>query len=273
MREAKDGAIFLNMSVPGYITQNLNIHDNQIINGALGIFVGVDPGATACRNIKIHHNSIQLTGATAFGYTLGFGIGFELPVGDSHTLEVCDNTIIGTGKTGDQYGITLQSNVLNSIQSTAKVFGNTMKDLEVGLASFRVSANSVEYIAHRVWGIQTRIADNKFVSCGTAVSAPKNAVNNLAFVDPSNVFYDCTVTNIETTVTSNSTVVIGQVIGFDSSGNAQAQLKLTAIPTTLQYYRGDTMVNPQPSASGFMGEVCVTSGTPGTWKTYGAISA
>jgi hypothetical protein len=37
--------------------------------------------------------------------------------------------------------------------------------------------------------------------------------------------------------------------------------------------RGDLYYYTDPSASGFVGEVCTAAGTPGTWKTFGAISA
>ena len=47
----------------------------------------------------------------------------------------------------------------------------------------------------------------------------------------------------------------------------------TAIPTTETWVRGDVIYNQTPSASDFVGWVCVASGTPGTWKTFGAISA
>jgi hypothetical protein len=46
-----------------------------------------------------------------------------------------------------------------------------------------------------------------------------------------------------------------------------------AAPTTGAHARGDIVYNQEPSASGFVGWVCVTGGTPGTWKTFGAISA
>lgn len=36
---------------------------------------------------------------------------------------------------------------------------------------------------------------------------------------------------------------------------------------------GDIVLNTSPSASGMVGWVCVTDGTPGTWRTFGAISA
>lgn len=47
----------------------------------------------------------------------------------------------------------------------------------------------------------------------------------------------------------------------------------TAIPTTGTYNRGDIVLYTAPSAGGYIGAVCVTAGTPGTWKEFGAILA
>lgn len=47
----------------------------------------------------------------------------------------------------------------------------------------------------------------------------------------------------------------------------------TAAPTTGSWGRGEKRYNTQPSAGGFVGWVCVTAGTPGTWKGFGAIEA
>ena len=47
----------------------------------------------------------------------------------------------------------------------------------------------------------------------------------------------------------------------------------TAAPTTGTYAIGDQLINTAPAASGNIGWVCTTAGTPGTWKTFGAISA
>lgn len=48
---------------------------------------------------------------------------------------------------------------------------------------------------------------------------------------------------------------------------------LAAAPTTGTWARGDVVYNLSPSASGFIGWSCTTAGTPGTWKTFGVISA
>lgn len=47
----------------------------------------------------------------------------------------------------------------------------------------------------------------------------------------------------------------------------------TAAPTTGTWSRGDIIYNVAPSAGGFIGWVCTAAGAPGTWKTFGAISA
>jgi hypothetical protein len=47
----------------------------------------------------------------------------------------------------------------------------------------------------------------------------------------------------------------------------------SAVPTVGSWIQGDRAYFTAPTASGFIGGVCVSTGTPGTWKTYGAISA
>jgi len=46
----------------------------------------------------------------------------------------------------------------------------------------------------------------------------------------------------------------------------------TAPPSTGAHGVGEIVFNADPIAGGFIGWVCVTAGTPGTWKTWGVIS-
>lgn len=46
----------------------------------------------------------------------------------------------------------------------------------------------------------------------------------------------------------------------------------TPAPTTGTWIVGDEMMTPSPASAGFMGYICTTAGTPGTWKTWGLIS-
>lgn len=46
-----------------------------------------------------------------------------------------------------------------------------------------------------------------------------------------------------------------------------------SIPTVGSWTQGDIVYNVTATAGGFIGWVCVATGSPGTWKTFGAISA
>lgn len=53
---------------------------------------------------------------------------------------------------------------------------------------------------------------------------------------------------------------------------AQSSLR-TAAPTAGWWVRGDRVYHSTPAASGNIGWVCTASGNPGTWKSFGTISA
>jgi len=56
--------------------------------------------------------------------------------------------------------------------------------------------------------------------------------------------------------------------------NAQRKINYgAAAPTSGDWVQGDIIYNTGVSAGGTVGWVCTTSGTPGTWKTFGAVSA
>jgi hypothetical protein len=57
------------------------------------------------------------------------------------------------------------------------------------------------------------------------------------------------------------------------AGRLAPQAYGTAAPTTGAHIVGEVVWNSAPAASGTIGWVCTTAGTPGTWKTFGAISA
>ena len=62
---------------------------------------------------------------------------------------------------------------------------------------------------------------------------------------------------------SNTDIQMGSARHFRGPG----------IPTTGSYVMGDVMWNSAPNVAAAIGWVCVTAGTPGTWKSFGTISA
>lgn len=74
----------------------------------------------------------------------------------------------------------------------------------------------------------------------------------------------CRIKDLESVVDStDEKIVLGtNSISFGSSA-----------PSDGDWSQGDIVFNTGASAGGFAGWICVTSGTPGTWKTFGVISA
>ncbi len=46
----------------------------------------------------------------------------------------------------------------------------------------------------------------------------------------------------------------------------------TAAPSTGDWVKGDWVKNSNPTSGGYFGFVCITTGTPGTWKGFGTIA-
>jgi hypothetical protein len=71
---------------------------------------------------------------------------------------------------------------------------------------------------------------------------------------------------------------VGQISGVDDPVAGVSNITLgfpsaAAAPTTGAHLRGEIVLNSAPSGGGFIGWTCTAAGTPGTWKTWGAISA
>lgn len=76
-------------------------------------------------------------------------------------------------------------------------------------------------------------------------------------------------TNATTPLATGGALRVGQA----NNSWLQTQIYGIAAPTTGTWNAGDIVWDITPSATGFIGWVCVTAGTPGTWKTFGSISA
>ena len=61
--------------------------------------------------------------------------------------------------------------------------------------------------------------------------------------------------------------------GFFGGENMKQVAWGSAAPASGAHVVGDIVFNDAPSAGGYIGWVCTSAGSPGTWKTFGAISA
>lgn len=142
-------------------------------------------------------------------------------------------------------------------------------------------------------------------SGGTIQNAPSRRINISRSNTAANLVYIDTNATPDGTAVDKATETASTLYGFGSYavgiGSGSRHLKVTqntvrlpdifyqatatgwgagqvarsigsAAPVAGTWARGDIVFNSAPSAGGFVGWVCVTAGTPGTWKTFGAIS-
>lgn len=110
----------------------------------------------------------------------------------------------------------------------------------------------------------TTLADARNFNGGDRISSSTGGFQFVRFVDY--------VTGVITLGGGSSSSGAG-TISQDAIYFRTVDIFESAAPTTGTYNVGDIVYNSAPTAGGTIGWVCVTAGTPGTWKTFGAIAA
>ena len=72
---------------------------------------------------------------------------------------------------------------------------------------------------------------------------------------------------------ANPVLSVGTSTPFYGASIPKSNVFATSIPTSGIYNQGDIVYNSTPTSGGYIGWVCTVAGTPGTWKTFGAITA
>ena len=72
---------------------------------------------------------------------------------------------------------------------------------------------------------------------------------------------------------NNVTNLVSQLNPVQGASTTKSIMHSTSVPATGHYNVGDIVFFTSPSAGGYIGAVCVTAGSPGTWKNFGSISS
>lgn len=204
------------------------------------IFIGLqeEPTTPITRNINIIGNQFYSS------YTTG---GPSISVANGQQILIKDNQF-----------------KMDGIAGTAVV-------INVGSSSYSANANSVKYVT---------IVDNQFRISGSTGSVYLTNlagyvganIDNSIWIDTKFYKYDVGLTPV-VWGSADSGFVNEGVQGAVGRSDRTSITYWTAAPTTGTWQRGDIVWNILPSAGGYVGWICTTAGTPGTWKTFGAITA
>jgi len=247
------------------------VSNNTIRNiGQVGIL------ASATDTLIINGNNIRDTGSSGIW---GNGIGFR--------AVITNNRIQNTNYVDANYqgeGIFL-FDAGNGPAASAEIMGNYIKDtdgcgLYCNMQNSIVQGNFVynfgrDAAATRDWGILATgiVYDNIVVaiaahsSYGIQIDIGTNVKGNKVSGTFANGFYKI----------GTRSGLLDQYVSYTAleyNGTNDKMIVLaTAAPIAGGWYVGDIVYNTAPVAGGTIGFVCTTAGFPGTWKTFGAISA
>lgn len=236
------------IELTGTSINNVTITDNVVVDsGVHQISLSVNGAGVVCRNLVLKGN--QLNAITTDPNGIVFGV--------SSTAEWRDFTVAANKITGRKLGTSKRGVWLYAATVAlmrGDVFGNTVFNHDAGIYS-----NSSQ--AHLAYGGRNvRIKDNSLISCTEGINVPSGSAA-WALIDY-NVYSGNTTDVVGTWVRRGKVLPDGRV-----------EMQDTAAPSFAAWGQGDRVWNTAPSAAGAPGWVCVTAGTPGTWKAMANLAS
>lgn len=246
---------------------NVNITGN-LCDGCKWFFVGAAPWGM----INNNHLNAQQTGAIYY-YNTGSTLGTIY-----QKTSICANTITFTNATPGNtdgiylvggWGVDVCNNTINNAHRRA---------INNAAVNSRINNNVIVnpgfitsgFPAIETTGSNTSVLDNAliFLGQGTGVPSVGIKIGNFTMVDGNRFLGGFSGIEWDTS-TRGSTLVYGRM---DVSSLPSEEWG-TAAPTSGRYLQASKVWNTNVLAGGVLGWVCVASGTPGTWKTFGGVAA
>jgi hypothetical protein len=218
--------------------EDVTYSDNQIYGCASGFETSFTATTSPHRDIVVANNNIK---------ACGYGIRTNVSVtGLSIVGNMINNDVVGVGSNGR--GIYLTGGV------DVKVSGNHVRPDTVSGTADGIQVGGTltdaEFTDNTIIGGRYGI----HISSGTSTTRLKVGGN--------------TCRSQSTSDRVNWNLITGLTDDGNNSWNYAA-----AAPASLYWLVGQRVYDTAPAAGGTIGWVCTTAGTPGTWKTFGAIAA
>jgi hypothetical protein len=260
-------------------------------NAVVGIYVGHQIGSGADNGYSVvANNIINGSGANSIGVKIEENM-YNITVANN-VINGCDISIRASSDLQSTFGYSIIGNQCIDWSSIGiAVYPMKAGDLALSLiANNRILSSSaaagsrgivVDGKAHCVSNLVYSAVDSGIKVLGDNCLISNNEIDvpsgfsidfstsNGSYVHGNKISRDVNVSagstffmNIGATVERTSKINLG--VSTYVSGNAE--------PVSGTWQQGDIVFNSQAAAGANAGWICVTSGTPGTWKTFGAIA-
>lgn len=249
---------------PGNVNAGYNIVDSNVVESCAQNILIADgqPGIVVTNNISRNSgNFATLPGTNSYGIYVSTGAG---------TI-IANNLIANSLKSGIYAVSTIDVTIKNNLIENNAHYGI---ELNSG-TGFGRNVISNNYLLGNGDG------STYIYGIYDGTSGYRNVFDSNVFVDESSPVKQTTPFYIQESLvwitnnrnlsgTSNLPVINSGSIGNVFQQNNSWQLS-TYAPTSGTWNVGDIVLNANPASGGYIGYVCTVAGTPGTWKSYGAI--
>jgi hypothetical protein len=292
------GGILIADNVPE-VSRNISVYSNYIESFSVPIAFFRDPSAAAAvttglEDVFVYDNTLRLTSGIAIN-NLKFGILMDVDRG-LRNIFIYNNSISNVQGNGVlSRGILLgASNPLESlIADQIFITGNSIAFFSNGVECFigsgglgggtigelYIKNNSIfecEKTTAALGGVGVFVNDvstspsviNYLEITGNSITSEASCVY-LRDATVAVYYYDST----NTLKTLDPNIYLEQTVSVTSRlGNINTISYGLTAPASGTWRVGDIVYNTFPAPGGFIGFVCTTAGSPGTWKTFGAVS-
>jgi hypothetical protein len=254
----KDGCAIFALNVAVFTT----VRGGKIIGNVVDGGSGTTTNPSGFVNCSKYYTNVEISSNKFSGMPTG-NSNSRLIVASANGGIINSNIIDGSACTGIGANVTITTGT-NGITIT----NNTSYAIAGGRHFIFDSSDFGSYPCQFVGG--TFIGGNEAIN--TATSAGTNIViwlSNLTQVTATNV-----VNMVATMNWGNRQTYLNTygAVSYPLSIKNRTVMYGNAVPTTGTWANGDTVYSLAPATGGFIGWVCTTAGTPGTWKTFGVIS-
>lgn len=282
--------------------QNVNITGNIVKNTwGPGIIIERNVWSSEGTGIVNVHGNILLDIGKNYGAdkrkTSASSVPFAIYTSESNGIELLSiqgNQIKNFKKNGIVVSNTNRLQIINNMLQNGSGIG-----IQVGLDSSVNHDNVSDFIIanNNIYNITAtgiyvskcqhgNITGNRIRTYGASGGFVDRAIfvynSNHIQVSANQIFNDNGAEQTISTGGTNIDVMIGPNLVSDPSTDISVYYGIpgskrivfgSSIPAIGTWQQGDIIINVAAVAGGYIGWVCVTAGTPGTWKAFGAISA
>jgi hypothetical protein len=241
---------------------NMNVVGNTIYQTALrDIYHQGQAGQPGIGGMVIEGNIIKRTNFAAESILLDLQNGIVVSTVRNNYIKGHDKT---TGGSVDPLVLVKNAGIKTGNNAFVRVTGNIVNNFHVAISFSSYWVNDTRHF-------NADLNNNTIRDCITGFGIAATA-NNAVVPVTGNVF-DGVTNNISASSNASAGGSLAGYVARKDNNRIVVLDRVNAAPTVGVWAVGDRVEFTTPTAGGFLGAVCTALGTPGTWKTYGAITA